>query len=252
MLDFISSLGFSLTEWISLMGSAALIGVNKAGIIGISLPAIPLLAAIFGGKTSTGVIATFLVMADSIAVANYRKSVRFDKFLGLLPWTLGGMALALLTGSRVSDHIFKILIAGAIIVVIGFMILKEVKGQNYVIKSRWYINAVIGLLGGFTTLIGNVAGPIMATYFLSIQLNKDEFIATRAWFFWMINALKIPLHLWVWKTINVDTFRMDLLMLPVIGIGALIGILVVKLIPERPYRIFIMITTVISAIFIII
>jgi uncharacterized membrane protein YfcA len=161
------------------------------------------------------------------------------------------MLIALFVGSRISDEVFKLFMAIAIMIVLLFMVIRESRGRDFSFKNRWYINAMVGLLGGFTTLIGNVAGPILAVYFLSIHLDKNEFIATRAWFFWIINLSKIPLHLFVWKTITVKTIGLDMLMIPVIVVGALIGIVLVKRIPEKPYRIFIIAATFVSALFLI-
>lgn len=248
MTEFFASFDLSLLQWLMVGVSAIIIGLNKAGMVGLSLLAIPMLASIFGGKISTGIIATFLVIADCMAVVSYRKSVRFDKFWGLLPWTLSGMLIALFLGTRMSDHVFKLFIAGAIIIVLVFMFLKELKGGDVEIPNRWYINAMVGLLGGFTTMIGNVAGPILALYFLSLRLDKNEFIATRAWFFWIVNFLKLPMHFFIWKTINTTTLVLDLFIIPLILLGAVVGVYIVKKIPEKPYRVFIMAATLVSAV----
>lgn len=40
-----------------------------------------------------------------------------------------------------------------------------------------------GVLGGFTTMIGNAAGPVMSVYLLSANLPKRSFVGTSAWFF---------------------------------------------------------------------
>ena len=97
-------------------------------------------------------------------------------------------------------------------------------------------------------MIGNAAGAIMALYLLSMRLPKNEFIGTGAWFFLIINLFKIPFHITVWETINIDTFSFDLILLPVITMGAFAGIYIVKLIPEKGYRIFMLVSTAISAI----
>ncbi|MDC7226330.1 MAG: sulfite exporter TauE/SafE family protein [Spirochaetales bacterium] len=252
MQEFLSAFGLSTVQWLILAGSAALIGLNKAGFIGISLIAIPAVAMVFGGRVSTGVVATFLVIADFTAVISYRKSVRFDKFLGLLPWTVAGMLIALFVGSVISDEVFKIFIAVAIILVLVFTLANEIRGRGRTIKNHWYVNAGVGLLGGFTTLIGNAAGPILVIYFLALNINKDEFIATRAWFFWIINFLKLPMHILVWKTITPQILLIDLFMIPIIVAGALLGVFLIKKIAEKPYRFFILAATFISALFLMI
>ena len=92
----------------------------------------------------------------------------------------------------------------------------------------------------------------MALYLLSMRLPKNEYIGTGAWFFLIINLFKIPFHILIWGTIYVDTFQFDLVLLPVIAIGAFMGIYIVKVIPEKAYRIFLLLTTAISAIVLII
>ena len=96
-------------------------------------------------------------------------------------------------------------------------------------------------------MIGNAAGPVMSIYFLSMMLPKNSFIGTGAWFFLIINLFKIPFHVMVWETIDMDTFVLDLAMLPVIMVGAFLGFRLVKYIPEKPYRIFIIVTTGLAA-----
>lgn len=58
--------------------------------------------------------------------------------------------------------------------------------------------------------------------------------------------LKVPLQAFVWDNITWNSFFLNLTMLPVIGVGALIGIRIVKLLPEKVFRRFIQVVTVIS------
>lgn len=252
MLDFISSFGFGAGQWALLLAASALIGINKTGIAGISLLAVPVYASVFGGIASTGIIVPILIIADIIAVISYRKSICWREFAAILPWTLAGFGIGLYLGEAVSDRVFKILISSVLILVLCFMLYREFKKADEAPVNRWYLNAVIGLLGGFSTIVGNVAGPIFAVYFLSRNLNKMEFIATRAWFFWLLNIFKLPFHIFIWKTITPETFGFDLLMLPVIVAGGFIGLWLVRLIPEKPYRIFIIAATFVSSLFLII
>jgi uncharacterized membrane protein YfcA len=104
-----------------------------------------------------------------------------------------------------------------------------------------------GLLGGFSTMIGNAAGPVLSVYLLSMKLPKNYFIGTGAWFFLIINLIKVPLHVFVWHTITVQSFSLNILMLPAIIVGAYLGIRLVKIIPDGPYRIFVIIITTLTA-----
>ena len=252
MIDFIASFGVSPLQWALVLFAALLIGAAKTGLVGIYLISIPIFAAVFGGKSSTGVILPVLIIADVFAVISYRKDIKWKKLFGVLPWAFVGIAVALWVGSSISDSVFKKLIASVVIIVLIFMLVKEISGRELKANNTWYLNAAIGILGGFSTMIGNAAGPILAVYFLSLDLDKNGFISTRAWFFWIINVLKLPLHILVWKTVDLHSIGFDLLLLPAIAVGSVAGFLLVKRIPEKPYRIFVIAATFVSSIFLII
>ena len=95
-------------------------------------------------------------------------------------------------------------------------------------------------------MIGNAAGPVMSVYLLSMRKEKMEYIGINAWFFLVVNLLKIPLQVFVWDNISWGSFSLNLLMLPVIGVGALLGIRIVKLFPEKAFRHFIQVVTILS------
>jgi uncharacterized membrane protein YfcA len=120
------------------------------------------------------------------------------------------------------------------------------KGQN-LFPDTWWFSAMMGILGGFATMIGNVAGPIFAIYLLAMHLPKNSFIGTGAWFFLIVNFSKFPLHIFVWKTINLDTLTLDLMLLPAIAFGAFAGIKLVQKISEKLYRTAVIIVTALSA-----
>lgn len=77
-------------------------------------------------------------------------------------------------------------------------------------------------------MIGNAAGPVMAVYLLSMRLPKYSFVGTSAWFFLVVNYLKLPLQLFVWENITLQTLILNLFTIPIIIIGAVIGIWFVK------------------------
>ena len=95
-------------------------------------------------------------------------------------------------------------------------------------------------------MIGNAAGPVMSVYLLSMRKEKMEYIGINAWFFLVVNLLKVPLQAFVWKNITWDSLSLNLLMLPVIGVGAVIGVKIVRLLPEKAFRRFVQVVTILS------
>ena len=208
---------------------------------------VPILASIFGGKSSAGILLPMLSIADVFAVMYYHRHAEWKYILKLLPSTVIGVLVGLFVGNMVNDEQFKMMMAAIILVGVAIMVWREKKKDPKAIPHNWLFSSIAGLLGGFSTMIGNAAGPVMSIYFLSMMLPKNSFIGTGAWFFLIINLFKIPFHVTVWKTINFHTFQLDLLMIPAIVLGAFLGIKLVKYIPEKPYRIFIIITTALAA-----
>jgi uncharacterized protein len=102
--------------------------------------------------------------------------------------------------------------------------------------------------GGFTSMVGNLAGSVMSVYLLSVRLPKNAFIGTTAWFFMVVNWFKVPFHVFAWHTISWNTLLLDLLTLPAIILGAYLGIVLVRQLTDTMYRWFIIGMTLIAAI----
>ena len=165
----------------------------------------------------------------------------------LLPAALIGLAVALLVDKFIPQDAFRHLMALCIFFGLAIMIWSETrkKGNDDFLEKWWY-SAFFGVLGGFTTMIGNAAGSVMAVYLLSMRLKKLEFVGTNAWFFLVINYTKIPLQAFAWDNISLQTLLIDSIAIPFIFIGAVLGIWFVKKLPERAYRLFVIVSTTIS------
>ncbi|MDF9796117.1 putative membrane protein YfcA [Catalinimonas alkaloidigena] len=234
-------------EWGLVIFCALMVGTSKAGISGAGIVVIPILAQIFGGQQSTGFLLPMLVIADVFAVRYYHRHAQWSYLFRLLPWTLAGIGIGVWIGDIVSDQVFKEMIAIIIFICLALMVWQDSRKRKLSVPNSWIFSAIVGLGGGFATMIGNAAGPIMAVYLLSMRLPKNHYIGTAAWFFLIINVLKLPLQMFIWHTITLKSLVVNLAMSPVIAGGIMLGIVLVKKFPERAFRIFIILTTAISS-----
>jgi uncharacterized membrane protein YfcA len=235
-------------DWVLLFICALLIGMSKTGIQGITLLAIPLMAINFGAKPSTGLILPMLCFSDLIAVCYYRRTAEWKYVFRLLPSATVGFFLAIAVDKLIPANEFRRLMAACIFMGIAVMLWMEKKQKDpQFVSSRWYAPA-FGLMGGFTTMIGNAAGPVMSVYLLSMHLPKYSFVGTGAWFFLVVNYLKLPLQIFVWDNISPETCILNAICIPFMIAGALAGVCFIKKIPEKNYRIFIVGVTVISTV----
>lgn len=235
-------------QWLTISIAALSIGMSKTGVQGIMLMIVPFMAMAFGAKESTGVILPMLCMADIIAVAYYKRIADWKIVAKLLPTAILGFFLAIGVDNMIPAGQFRQLMGWTLLLALIVMLWSEIFGkENRWMHKCWYA-AIFGLLGGFTTMIGNAAGPVMSVYLLSMRKEKMEYIGINAWFFLVVNLLKVPLQAFVWDNITWPSFSLNLLMLPVIGIGAWLGIKIVKLFPEKAFRRFVQVVTIISVI----
>lgn len=247
-MEFFNFFGFSDIQWILIIITAILVGLSKTGVSGATILIIPVLASSFGGKVSSGIMLIMLVTGDLFALLFYRKHADLSNVKKLLPWTMAGLLLGLAVGNIISDDQFKTLIAILVIVCLILLIITGRKGDETKIPKSPVLSALAGIAAGFSSMIGNAAVPIFSVYLLARGFKKYDFMGTAAWFFLIINLIKIPLQIFVWHSITIKTFLLTGLMLPVIAIGALSGTFIIKRMNEKVFRYFIIGLTAITAI----
>ena len=229
---------------------ALVTGMAKAGLSGIGIAIVPALALIFGAKESTGVLLPMLITADIMAVVYYRSHAVWRHILRILPWVALGILIAVITGKMINEDQFRIVLLSVVWIMLILMVLNDLrKKKGGEIPENQIFASSMGLAGGFATMIGNSAGPVFTLYFLAMRLTKNEFIGTGAWLYLIMNTSKLPLHIFIWKTISVNSIILNLVAIPVIALGIFAGIYIVKLFPEKVYRYFVIITTIISSVF---
>lgn len=222
--------------------------MSKAGLKGMGILVVTLMALVYEAKASTGILLPLLICADVIAVIYYRRSVRWDYLWKFLPWMIAGVLVGVIVGKDLPEETFKKGMAAIILISVMIMIAWEKYDKSDIPDKMWFAGTM-GFAAGFTTMIGNLAGAFSNIFFLASRIPKVEFIGTAAWLFFFINLFKLPFHIWSWKTINYDTIWIDTTLLPGIFIGFYIGLKIVDKFKENQFRKFILLMTALGAIF---
>jgi len=121
------------------------------------------------------------------------------------------------------------------------------KGKDAPVPKQWWLAVGLGLLAGITTMMANATGPIMIIYLLAMQLPKIEFVGTRAWFFFIVNWLKVPFSANL-QLMTTESAKLDLIMLPFIALGALLGVFFLKKIPQKAFSVVVQILAAAAAV----
>src|SRR5262249_22405911 len=129
-----------------------------------------------------------------------------------------------------------------VLMLIIYVVRKSNPQKQVAGKASFY-----GVIAGFASTIANAAAPVMNMYLLSRKLPKEQFVATGAWFFLVINLAKVPIYSWH-HLFSTTSLMFDLLMVPAVICGAFVGLRIVHRVPQRVFDAMIIVLTGISAV----
>lgn len=222
--------------WLPAIGAALCVGLAKTGFGGLGIVAVVLFAQIFPAKESTGALLPLLIVGDLLGVFFYRRHANWRDLSNLLPPTLAGIACGWWIMPRIPDGIFGAFLGWLILALMGITVLqRSFPGLLRGAENHPTLGVLAGWATGVTTMLANAAGAITAFYFLARRMDKMTFVGTAAWYFLIVNVCKIPFstHLGL---INFDSLRFDLLLLPVVLAGGLLGRVLLRRVPQRAFE----------------
>ena len=225
---------------------AFILGLAKAGLRGIDMLNVTLMALVFGSKASTGIVLPLLCAADIAAVIYYHRHAQWNHFWKLVPWMAAGILIGVFVGKDMNEAVFRKVMGIIIILTVIIMVVMEIrKSEN--VPTHPLFAASTGVMAGITTMLGNLAGAFSNLYFLAMRLPKNHFIGTSAWLFLVINLFKLPFQVLYWKNITTSSLQTDLVLLPALMLGFFIGLKIVKRIKDDHYRKVVIVLTLIGA-----
>lgn len=196
---------------------------------------VAIMAIVFGGKASTGIVLPLLCVADIMAVIYYNRHAEWKHFWKLVPWMIIGVFIGVWIGKDLDEVIFRRAMAVIILLIIAIMLFLEFR-KSTTMPSNKLFAAGMGLISGVTTMLGNLSSAFSNVYFMAMRVPKNNFIATSSWVFLFINYFKLPFQILYWNNINTSTLLTDLVLLPFMVIGFWAGVKLVSRIKDERYR----------------
>lgn len=227
---------FSLSQWALLLLAGFCCGMGKAGLSGIGIMTVMLMAQIIPGKASSGTVLPLLIAADLMAAALFRQQILWNQILRLAWPILAGIISGCAILAAMPDSSFKPVIGW---MVLGMLSLQVIRQSHPTFSASlphstgflWFA----GLLTGISTMIANAAGPVATIYLLLMGLPKKEFIATMAWLFLFVNLIKVPFS-WSMGLITGPSLQLNLLLLPTVAAGLFAGRWIVQKLPQERFQ----------------
>ena len=226
----------SIGEWILAAVGALGVGVGKAGLSGVGMFHVLIFAFLFGARASTGVVLPLLLVGDVAAVRTFHPHARWDYVRRMLPPACFGVVLAAWFMRALDERLYRTVIGW---ITLSLSILQVVRMYRpawlgAVPHARWFA-WTMGILAGAATMLANAAGPVFAIYLIAVGLPKMEFVATSAWFFFIINLFKLPFSIAL-GLIHGQTLLLNLILSPAVLAGVLAGRWLLERIPQRLFE----------------
>ena len=239
---------FTILQWLLAALGAFSIGFAKAGFAGAGLLNVLIMAYLFGAKESTGVVLPMLICGDVLSVIAYHQHARWATIKKMLPPTLIGIV--------VGWGLMHWLSAAAYGPLIGWIVFALVILQAW---RRWRPSAFehvphsrsfawsMGGASGFTTMVANGAGPIMTLYFLALATPKFELVGTMAWFFLIVNVIKVPFSVDL-GLIYGSSLLFNLVLVPAIAFGIYAGRRLIGVVSQELFETLLLIFAAVAAV----
>ncbi|MFT3782463.1 MAG: sulfite exporter TauE/SafE family protein [Nibricoccus sp.] len=231
---------FSTWQWVLAALAAMLVGISKGGINGLGFMPVILFAQILPStKQSSGFVLPLLIFGDLVAVLSYRRHTQWSYLWKLFPWTAAGVIMGYFAMGRINDkqaaHLIGAIVMGLVILHLWRRRQAKLAGPDAPQDHGWWFAPMIGVLAGFTTLVANAAGPLMALFLLAMRLPKMEYVGTGAVFFMLLNWFKVPFMVNL-GLITTNSFKFNLLLAPAVLIGTLLGRWMLNKINQRLFE----------------
>ena len=259
---------------IVLVVASVLVGLAKTSVGGLGLLAVAVFAAVLPSRSSTGVLLPLLLVGDVMAVRSYRAHADWKALWRLMPAVGVGIGLGTVFLARVDDvvmrHTLGWVLLGLIAMQLGLQRRRSrgprpapattaaaaittstadtdhAPGENPQPGTHRAAYWGYGSLSGFTTMVANSGGPAMSLYLLSARYSMLGYLGTYSWFFFLVNAFKVPfsvgLHL-----IDLRSLWLDLLLMPAVVLGGLLGRRLIGHVNQRLFDRLVIVTTVLGA-----
>ncbi len=210
----------------------------------MGIVAVPLMALVIPAKESVGLVLPTLIFADIFAAFYYRRHAEWPHLIKLIPFALIGVIAGYFIMKRIDGSSLKPIIG---VIVMSMLILqsgyewyrrrhKTLENQPENPHANLALAIVFGFVAGATSMMANAAGPIMLLYLLAMKLPKNEFVGTGAWYFFIMNWVKVPFLVSL-GLITADSLKVNLISAPAVAIGAIAGIFLLKRMPQKLFQI---------------
>ncbi|WP_165831679.1 sulfite exporter TauE/SafE family protein [Brachybacterium endophyticum] len=243
--------------WVLVILGALVVGFSKSALPGAGTIAVGLFAFALPPKESTAALLLLLILGDATALWMYRREPDWRTLIRLIPSVLVGLVIGALFLAFADANAVRGGIGVILLLLVGLTLwrrraatLRARRAGDAAAEEQPAVGRLgrigYGSLGGFTTMVANAGGPPMSMYFYAMRMPVLTFLGTSAWFFAIVNILKLPFSASL-GLFSVQYALMDLCLAPLVIGGAIIGRRIAARVPQSVFEKAILVLTVLSA-----
>ncbi len=210
----------------ALTAAALFTGASKSGVPGLAILAVVLVPMAIPAKLSTGYIIPFLFFADILAVCYWRKSAVWRHIAAVLPAMLFGLFIGYLLMDSIADAVYGKVLGCLVLLILFLDWARKRFALPVAVNSRPFAWS-LGFIAGVLAMLANAAGAPMMIYLLAMNMTKEEFVATNAWLYLIINSFKIPFSISL-GLISPESFQVNAMLFPCVVAGAVAGVFIMR------------------------
>ncbi|QRZ61476.1 sulfite exporter TauE/SafE family protein [Rothia sp. ZJ932] len=216
---------YPIYSWLLLALAAFLVGLSKTLLPGVNTISVAIFATTMPAKASTGALLLLLMLGDVMALLIYQHSAHWPTLIRMIPSVLIGLILGAAFLNFSQDTTVRRGVGWLLLFLMALTIWQRVtlgRSRKAPHTSNQKFIFAYGSLGGFSTMIANSGGPVMSMYFLAQRFEVKAFLGTTAWFFAVMNLLKLPFSMGL-GLIDTQVLLVDAFLLPAVLAGGLVG-----------------------------
>jgi uncharacterized membrane protein YfcA len=221
----IDTTALSVTTWVLLAAAALLVGFSKTAVGGISLVSVAIFAAVLPAKASTGLVLLLFLVGDVFALRAYTRFTEWGVLRRLAPAVAVGIVAGAFFLVVAADLAVRRTIGVILLVLVTVATVQKLRRRGEATEPGPVTSPLMvstGAISGFTSMVANAGGSILSLYLLRLRLPVMVFLGTTAWFFFVINVVKVPISLGL-GLLDWSTVRTTLVLSPAVVVGALVG-----------------------------
>ncbi|KRE94201.1 hypothetical protein ASG76_12540 [Nocardioides sp. Soil774] len=239
--------GLDAGAWAALALGAALIGFSKTAVNGVSLVSVVLFASVLPVRSSTGTLLVLILVGDLYAVRTYRRHADWKVLRRLVVPVAAGILGGTCYLARASDATVGRTIGWVLLALLAWQGVSRLRLPRSGPPQSRLQAPLLGALAGFTSMVANAGGSFMSIYLLRADVGVLGFLGTGAWFFFVVNLVKLPLAVGL-GLVGAGSWVVLVALAPVVLAGGWLGRMVLPRLSLRTFEWTVVVLTAVGAV----